>query len=548
MSEKIKKLIVIGLDGASWTILHPLIEKGYMPTLRNMVNNGVSSILESTVPPVTGPSWISFATGKNPAKTGIFDFLTRDPHSYRLKPARSTQFRGHAFWDYLSSLGYRVGIVSFPLLYPPYEIHGFMLSGVGAPIGSNVCFPQELQKEIEELIGDYEIYVNYHDPKYDDEELFLRDLSAFITKHKRMVKYLLENKDWDLFIYVFSATDWMQHLFWKHLDDHHPLYDPNRSPSLRKKFVEFFHEIDSFLEEILDVVKYKANILLLSDHGFGTQDQCFNLFRWLREKGYLRISNLKRMKANIKKCTLKLLTLVNRLLKVKSLFSTKVINTVAEILSPEIADIINFTKSRAYCLGHTIPFGAIYINLKGRDPQGIVDPEDYDELKAEIINELSKLSTEVGEPLDVKVYDLKKIYNLPKNALAPDIIFTINDWRCVIIEDDPDRPLFEKRPFTNRHTGAHRLEGIFIAFGPEFEQRKKIEKVRIIDIAPTILHMFNAPIPKDVDGRVLTEIFKPESESAKRKPRYVDMNFYKRKIFEERTKAKIKRFKIRKNW
>ena len=542
MVKKIK-LIVIGLDGATWDVLYALIEKGYMPTLQKIVENGVSGILKSTIPPVTGPSWVSFATGKNPAKTGVFDFFIRDANSYHLKPVSSAQFRGHSFWDYLSSLGYRVGVVSFPMLYPPYEIRGFMISGVGAPADSNKCSPQDLEKEINEKIGKYEVSVNYHNPKYNDEELFLKDLDAFVDKHRRMIKYLLKNKEWDLFVYVFSATDWIQHLFWKHIDETHPLHDFNRSPMLRKRFVEFFQEIDSFLGEILSLVGSKANMMILSDHGFGTQDQCFNLARWLREKGYLRIYSAKRIKMDIKKHTLKLLTLINKVLGVKKIFPTKVTEAVTEALRAEIADIIDFSKSKAYCLGHTIPFGAIYINLKGRDPQGIVNPEDYDELKTEITNELYKLSTEIGEPLKVKVYDPQKMYNMPKNALAPDIIFTINDWRCVIVEDDFNRPLFEKRPFSKRHTGAHRLEGIFVAFGPEFEKRKKIGKVRIIDIAPTILHMFNTPIPKDVDGRVLTEIFKPESESAKRKPKYADTSFYKTKTLEEWTKAKIEKLK-----
>ena len=184
-----------------------------------------------------------------------------------------------------------------------------------------------------------------------------------------------------------------------------------------------------------------------------------------------------------------------------------------------------------------------FVFLDGTIPQGTVNPEKYEELKSQIINDLHRLPIETGENLNVEVYDPQEIYNVQNTGSAPDIIFTINNWRCVIIENNPDQPLFEKKSFSNRHTGSHRMDGIFIAYGPDIRKDNKLKNLKIIDVAPTIIHLFDAPIPTDTDGRVLTEIFETESEIAKKRPKYVDPSYYKRKTLKEKAKTKIKELK-----
>jgi len=469
--HKKRKLFVLGLDGATWDVLLPLIEEGWMPTLKAIMEKGAWGDLESIIPPVTGPSWTSFATGKNPGKTGVFDYFVREPNKYILKPISSVHLKDSTFWDFLSSVGYRVGIVAFPMLYPPYEINGFMLSGAMAPSESNICFPPELRRKLVQKFGPLETSVKYHDQKYEDEEFFLEELNNFVDKQKEIVKHLMKENRWDLFLYIFSATDWIQHLMWKHIDSTHPLYDPIKSPHLSQRFNEFFRKIDSSIKEILDLLNTNTNVIILSDHGFGINDQCFNLTKWLAEKGYLaKISLPTRIKIEMKKNILRFLGPINKNLKISKLFSKATIQRVSKNLESNTAEFINFKKSKAYCLGHTIPFGAIYINLKGRDLEGVVDVKEYELLRNEIIEKFHDLPNEVGDNLKVKVFDSKEENNCKTTNSAPDILFTINNFRCVILESDFSRPLLEKKSFSNRHTGSHRMNGIFIAYGSDIKR------------------------------------------------------------------------------
>lgn len=527
------RVLVIGVDGATWKVIKPLVDKGKLPTFKNLMANGVWGKLESTIPPITGPSWVSFATGMNPGKTGVFDFLVREKKNMSLKPINSKIVQGRTFWDRLSRRGYKVGIVNFPMLFPPYKINGFMVSGMGSPEEGNITFPPELKSEIDSITGGYEIVVSYHHEKYDDEDLFLRDMNRVLAKRTRALYYLLKQKSWDLFLVVLSCTDWLQHLMWKHLDPSNPSYNSSKSKRYRREFFEIWQKIDKVLGSMINLVE-NAKVLVVSDHGFGPQRGCFYVNTWLEREGFL----VRKLRTNVDA-------------------RTKVRNTIKKVLLPflsvrllkrtlkkfdkrvTVAEQIDFKKSTAFALGHTIPLGAIYLNMKGRDPHGFIRKgSQYAEVKGRICRKLMNLGEQLSRKLNVTIFDPKEIYRGDRLDLAPDILFTINDWECAIIESFTDH-LYTDNPYSNRHTGSHRIDGILLAYGPDIEKGKKIEGAKIYDIAPTVLHMFNLPIPKKIDGQVLTEIFLEESELAKRKIKYtIPLGTEKRQIRERIKKLK----------
>lgn len=333
---------------------------------------------------------------------------------------------------------------------------------------------------------------------------------------------------------VFSATDWVQHIVWRHIDENHPMYDPKISPKYRQEFVKFWQRIDKILENVLSTIPEDTIVFLVSDHGFGPNDQTFNLAKWLVKKGYMvRKRDVGKI---VKKYVYKIATIAAKT-PIRRLFSPKARRSVGNVLRTSIADEIDFEKSKAYCLGHTIPFGAIYINAS--------DEKEREEIKARLIHDLKNISEDIEREVEVQIYEPKKLYSGEKANLLPDIIFTINNWRCVIIEDSFDRPLFEEKPFSTRHTGAHRLNGILLAYGPGIRKDYKIENAKIYDIAPTILHIFGLPVPNDMDGRVLTEIFEEDSEFARREPKYVDPRDYEKKGEDEKLKKAIKNLKLK---
>mgnify|MGYP000327284610 CR=1 FL=1 len=528
-----QKLLIIGFDGATWDVLLPLIEEKKLPTLEKLVKNGSYGVLESTIPPVTGGAWLSLATGKSPGKTGVIDFLSKKDEIHKLNPTTSADFEGRSFWDYLSKVNKKVGIFNYPMLFPPYKINGFMISGLGSSPDDDVSYPLYLKKELEQIAGKYEISIGYHNKRYENIDLFIQDLNRFLDKFEKWIYYLIKSKEWVILFLVFSITDWLQHIMWRHIDEIHPMYDPKISPKYTEEFIKFWQRIDDILGNILNMLPKDTIVFLVSDHGFGPNDQTFNLAKWLVSKGYM--VRRRDIKKTIKKYAYKIATIVAKT-PMRKLFSTETRKSVGDVLKTSIVDEIDIEKSKAYCLGHTIPFGAIYINANSE--------KERDEIKARLIHDLKNLSRDVGKEVRVQRYEPKKLYFGEKVDLLPDIIFTINNWRCVIIEDTFDRPLFEEKPFSTRHTGAHRLNGIFLAYGPGLKKGQRID-VKIYDIAPTILHIFGLPIPNDIDGRVLIEIFEEDSEFAKREPRYVDPSHYEKKQEDKKLKKAIQNLKIK---
>ncbi len=528
-----QKLLIFGLDGATWDILMPLIEKKKLPTLEKLVKNGSYGVLESTIPPVTGGAWLSLATGKNPGKTGIIDFLNRKKLSHKLYLTNSSDFKGHSFWDYLNKANKKVGIFNYPMLFPPYRVNGFMVSGLGSSPDGEIAFPLSLKKELENVESPYEIYVDYHNKKYENLDLFIHDLNKFLDKFERWVYYLVNNKEWDLLFLVFSVTDWLQHIIWRHIDETHPMYDPMVSPIYKQEFIKFWQRIDKILGNIINMIPKDTIVFLVSDHGFGPNDQTFNLAKWLIMKGYMRRKrNIQKL---IKKYAYKVATVMAKT-PIRKLFPTNTRKSVGNALRTSIADEIDFKKSKAYCLGHTIPFGAIYINESNE--------QEKNKIKTQLVTDLKNIRKDIGRQVDVQIYEPKKLYSGEKSKLLPDIIFTINNWRCVIIEDNFDRPLFEEKPFSTRHTGSHRLNGIFLAYGPGIKKGKRFN-AKIYDVAPTILHIFDLPIPNDIDGRILMEIFEEDSKFARRQPKYVDPIYYGKKPEDEKLKNAIKNLNLK---
>lgn len=541
-SRSMTRVLLIGLDGATWDLLKPWADDGSLPMLAKLMDKGCWGGLESTIPPITIPAWISLATGLNPGKIGAYDFLSRKGNDYRLYPTSSATFRGRAIWDHIAADGNRkIGVVNYPGLSPVYKINGFMVPNTSFDEIEVGCFPQALKRELDQVCHGYEGSVAYHDTKYDDTELFVTDLHRVLSKQLAAAHYLL-NQPWDLFVYVLSASDWAQHLMWKYIDASHPLYDHKESKKYGAELLRFWQRVDDFLGQVIEAHK-GANLLLVSDHGFGSQDECFSLGKWLEMKGYLTKKSTRRREicTSMRNVTLSVLRSLYYKSRLGRAIPDSLLRQVGRALTTDFLDQLDFGQSRAYVLGHTIPFGAIYINREGRDAQGCVKQDEYEALKSEIVGSLRNLKSDIGKDVQVEVFDTKGIYWGPYVQHAPDIIFTIDDWRCVVNEQRFDDALFKDEPYSNRHTGSHRMNGIFLAYGPDIRNtREELNGLKIYDIAPTLLHMFGVPIPRDVDGRVLREVFKETSEIAHRPIKY------QMQVEGEKVKAKIKELKAKK--
>ncbi len=506
------KLLVIGLDGATWNLLKPLVEKGYLPTIKRLIEKGTHGSLISTIPPITGAAWTTLATGLNPGKTGILDFLNRKNSSYKLYVVNSHDFQGQTFWDKAAEQGYRIGIVNYPLLYPTYPINGFMISGVGSLEYLDITYPKSLRKTIDEIAQGYEVDFDIWAEKYNDIQLYVRDLTKLLEKRRRVICHLMQKKDWDVFIAVYSCTDWISHATWKHFDDKHPAHDPIEAKKVMKGMIGFWQKIDNALAQMMQLAGSNTTTILVSDHGFGSLWGCFNILAWLRKKGYLSLKK----SIPTKKALRRIVRLFGRMIlktPLKNLIPRRLIDKESPILGvigewgKSVTERIDFQNSVAYTLENTIPFGGIWINLKGRDLKGIVNPgEEYDKIRNEIIEKLTKLPKEIGKDLKIDIFNPKELYTGDKMTYVPDILFQINDGQTVIVKTF-DNKIYRDEAYLPRHTGAHRRAGIFLVHGPNIKQGIVIENPQIADIAPTILNLLNIPIPSEMDGKVLQDIF-----------------------------------------
>jgi predicted AlkP superfamily phosphohydrolase/phosphomutase len=263
-----QKAIIIGLDGGTLDLINPWVAAGHLPTINRLIDGGVSGPLESSFPPLTGPAWSSFMTGKSPARHGVMEFFYRQSGTYKQALNNRLTIDGRSLWGILSDRGVEVGIMGVPLTYPPEPVNGFMITGLLTPPDRrDFTYPKELLDEIEANVGEYRLR---HDEKYrpTNPQPFLDEQYAILENNTQSAIYLMANKPWDLFMVHILGTDRLQHEFWHVMDPTHPQHDPAERQRLGDVILDFFKQVDSSLNRILEAAG-DNNVLVMSDHGFG---------------------------------------------------------------------------------------------------------------------------------------------------------------------------------------------------------------------------------------------------------------------------------------
>jgi predicted AlkP superfamily phosphohydrolase/phosphomutase len=380
-----------------------------------------------------------------------------------------------------------------------------MSAGIGASRKGEFTYPPEFGEELDRLAGGfYEISIPYHDRCYNDTELFLNDLQRVLSKKIQVTKCLLKEKRWDFFWVVFSETDWLQHIMWRHIDESHPCYEGDRSRKFCRKFKQIWSLIDEAIGRFSAIVGEDTNMFIHSDHGFGANSGVFKLNVWLEKEGYLNWREghdviLSQAKKSIFAFCETVSKRINPYRLAPGLH--RLARRAKNMFAYSVIDRLDLERSRAFDPGHTIPFGGIYIN-------------------SEIVGSAAEKRILIGE-IAGRLYDWGKANNVKvdiwhkdsscdgESETGPDLIVGMDDWECVVIKDRLKGKVFERRPYSSRHTGSHRMNGIFIAAGPDVHYRK-LPCVNIHELAPVILHLFNQPIPFNMDGRLIKQIFNDE--------------------------------------
>jgi predicted AlkP superfamily phosphohydrolase/phosphomutase len=506
------KLVVIGLDGGTFNAIDPLIEENKLPNIERIIKEGVRGNLLSTIPPVTGPAWASFMTGKSPQSHGLYDFVKPLPNDYKRQIVSYKDIRSKTIWSILSEYGKKLGVINVPVTYPPPEVNGFLISGMLTPsIESQFTYPISLSNELQSKYGEYILDIWWQKYGRNRVKNFIQDLTNCTVQRQKITLDLMGSKEWDFFMTVFSGTDRIQHSLWQYLFPENRNSLSKKEKQVRELIIFYYQQIDKSIGEIFNFINSRANLLIMSDHGFGPLRGKFYLNKWLEEIGLLSYDKRKIKKFRLKSSIIPALRQIIRVadpLNVRNKIISKMSNNSGRMSPYNFLDCIDWSKTKAYAASNTEQ--GLYINLAGREPQGIVKPgRDSNEVREKIIKELKNLvDPEKKERFVSEVYKKEEIYSGPFVNRAPDIIFFLKGGQY-IADVQPRNYLFEELSWKTG-TGTHRMEGIFIAFGEGIKKGIRIKRARIIDLAPTILNMMNTPIPIDMDGKVLEEIFTDE--------------------------------------
>lgn len=487
-----KKVLIIGADGADWRYLNYGIKKGVLPNIKKMVDKGCSGNLKSLIPPVTFPVWMCFAEGKNPGKIGRFGFTEKIKGTYKTETKMTDVFNKiNPFWEKLNKKGLSVGIVNIPYSYPPSKTNSFMLcidEFDNVPKGTS-CYPKEIEKEIISNLGELNYEANY---SYFNEPLVkqMEHSVNFLKNRTKLNRFLIEKYGSKLSLFLtLYYPDRLQHF--------------SIDPELH---MEYYSVFDKKVKELVSL--YNPDLtLIISDHGSGPVKKEFYVNEFLIKKGFLKLKRKRKFLSrigfnleNIQKF-FAFLKLDNFLIKlfpkyiVEGFIKKKIPLKKVGITDAEI----DWSKTKACSFNDN---GFIFINLKGREPEGSVEKKDYAKVAEEIISELKKLKDpETNKPLKLEIYKREEIYSGKYLEESPDIIYSIEDWDYVPKTGLPGE-IF-KSP---RDPGNHKINGVFIASGKNVKPGK-IENATLIDIAPTVLHFFGIKKPKDFDGKILS-IFK----------------------------------------
>jgi len=525
-----KKVFVIGLDGASWKLIDPLLARGELPNLKKLVENGSRGILNSTILPLSPAAWTSFATGVRPEKHGILDFAHREEGTYEPVPYISRDRRSDPLWDILRGYDKRSIIINLPLTYPVDTLDGIMVSGFPTPeeLG-DFTYPGRILGELRrEISNDFRLQPTV---SAQDEKEFLGEMDVVTDFTYEATNYLMKKYPWDLLVSVFVGPDALGHVFYKYMDGKHPGNRKKAPDEYRAAISNMYRRIDGHIGKLLDNLDDDTAVIMVSDHGFGPMYYGVSINTWLHDEGFLALKrglptrfryllfsmgiNYSNLAAMIKR-----LGLSKRV--VKEAYRKKKSRLAALVNKFFLTnDDIDWRRTRLYSMGN---IGQVFVNLLGREPEGMITKgREYEKVMDEFLERIKTLADpKTGERIFDRVLTKDEAFSTDPYDNLPDVIFFNTKMKYSINRFFAfgSKKLISPHPIWS---GTHTHDGIFLAYYPGMIRGgKTIRDASICDPAATILHMMGLDVPGGMDGRVLLEVFEKDSEPGKRKIEYGD--------------------------
>lgn len=505
--ERSPRVLVIGLDAATFSLLDPWMAEGRLPNLSRLASKGARGVLRSTIPYASSTAWVTFMTGVNPGKHGVLDFVARDSRTGQVRVNTCRSIRVQTLWDILSRHGRSAHVLNVPLTYPPPPLNGLLVSGMLTP-HTRAAFttPASLSQELLAEIPDYAIepavvsrdrMKTKEDLAANAPRLVQQRLEAFALMHRK-------SPDWDLALCVFTETDRVQHYLWDDMDPAHPLHEPDSARRFGGAIRDLYAQIDSAIGELLRMAGEGCRVLVLSDHGATAIHRYFYPNRWLAEEGFLVFKNNLSRKIDLIRKGAAWLGIDHPLKKMVEFLNS--MGFISGLRNEILLRDVDWLKTRVYWAADN----GFTINLRGREPQGIVEPEgEYDRLREILSERLLDLSDPAtGDKVVEHVCRREEIYRGPYMEHSPDLKVVWREYpeqgKAYYAANDP----WSEGSFGPAIQAAdHTLNGMLIACGEEIRGGTEVSGVELIDMAPTILYMLGLPVPKEMDGKVAAGLF-----------------------------------------
>jgi predicted AlkP superfamily phosphohydrolase/phosphomutase len=486
-----RRVLVLGLDGADWQVADPLIEEGRLPNLAGLIAAGVRAPLASTIPPLTAPAWISFLLGAGPGSHGVLDFLERDARRYEGTTGRvvnSTHYPRQTFLDVAGGAGRRVAGVRVPMMFPPWPVNGVLVSGGFTPGGRVFCRPAELAEKLS--VGVIDIGKRLLELPEEEQ---MQTLSLQLHRAEQQARLVFGMERFDLGMVHVHTPDNAHHCFWHHLEERRN--GDNRVHAL-------YEEVDRFVGRMVDEDQWDL-VVVASDHGGGPRPTRRLLVDvWLHRLGLLALRGGYR--ARLARSATILKRRFKRLgYRLRRWAPQRLQRGISSLTQSSVA--IDWGSTRAYGVHLFQPYYGIELNVRGRQPEGTIEPEDLAATRSDLVAKLEDSARRLGLPV-VRVMTAEEAFGPSPDPRLPDVVVQLEDDVQGDAALGPEVVVDNGRPGPHEGTGGHSRDGILVMAGPGVRPGA-LTDVRIEDVAPTILAYLGISPPASMTGRVIDRAF-----------------------------------------
>ena len=461
------KALLLGLDGLNPDLVH--LWKEELPNFEKIMGSGAHGYIQSTHPPITPQAWTVVRSGQNPGKFGYWDFKYREDGSY-FEDVRVDSHKAIQYVDTLDTIlprhGKKVGLLNVPVTYPPLEIpNGFCISSFLTPSEEyEYTYPSHLRILIRTMFDEYLFDASTRDQNFRviPKDIVLERMYRMDEQKFTLLRHFIRQREYDYIMTVIMGTDRMPHLFYRYMDPNHVRYEPDHK--YKDAIKNHYKFCDEWIGKLLEEKDDETNLLLTSDHSVHRLDGRININEWLVENEYLNLLEKPKEPTPF------------RNLRVK------------------------WEESIAWGTGYQ---GQIFLNVKGREEKGVVEPDEYDNMLDQLINDLKKIPDKDGKKLDTEIVKRKEVYHGPRAKFAPDLFTYFGKMHWAINEMVGYGSNYSYDTPLGQDDGIHGPEGFFMMAGPDIPQMGELKDLDLIDIAPTVLYLMGIKVPEEMEGRVL---------------------------------------------